>query len=383
MNSLSVPYAENVTYESATILPLPPIFPQRPTSLNEEQLKTLTKQGFTRGLASALNANYEHFPVRFWIIDNSGSMKKADGHRIVETCVKNDVKVVDCTRWQEIKECVNYHAGLSGLLFAPTVFKFLNSPGARAGSQQLSVAEYSLHNVQDEQYTIRTTMNNTSPEGFTPLRDRIIELHDIIQNMNDTLKNTGQKAVVVIATDGIPTDERGYSTSFVRDAFIKALRRLLELPVWVVFRLCTDDDDVVEFYNNLDDDPELSIEVLDDFIGEAMEVYEFNPWLNYGLPLHRMRESGFNDRAFDFIDQRALTKTELRQFCASLFGQENFDGVPDPSIDWQGFMAEITRLNNQESHSYNPVKKKVLPWVDVNTLHKMYGEDSSCLCVIM
>jgi len=351
--------------------------------LDEEQLTTLTNQGFTKGLARALNANYEHFPVRFWIVDNSGSMNKPDGHRIIETCVKNDVKIVDCTRWEEIKECVNYHAGLSGLLFAPTVFKFLNSPGARAGSQQLSVAEYSLHNVQDEQYTIRTTMNNTSPEGFTPLRDRIMELHDIIQNMNDTLKNTGQKAVVVIATDGTPTDERGYSTSFVRDAFIKALRRLLELPVWVVFRLCTDDDDVVEFYNNLDDDPELSIEVLDDFIGEAMEVYEFNPWLNYGLPLHRMRESGFNDRAFDFIDQRALTKTELRQFCASLFGQDNFDGVPDPSIDWQGFIVEITRLNNQESHSYNPVKKKVLPWVDVNTLHKMYGEDSSCLCVIM
>jgi len=390
MYTSSVPYDQNVTYKSTTVLPVPVAesvkahhFPDRPTFLTEEQLTTLTKQGFTKGLARALNANYEYFPVRFWIIDNSGSMNKPDGHRIIDTGVKNDVKIVDCTRWEEIKECVNYHAGLSGLLFSPTIFKFLNNPGVRAGAEQLSVAEYNLDNVHDEIYNVRTTMNNTSPQGFTPLRDRIMELHDIIHSMTNTLKNTGQKAVVVIATDGKPTDERGYSTQFVTDAFIQALRRLLELPVWVVIRLCTDDDDVVEFYNSLDDDPELSIEVLDDFIGEAMEVYEVNPWLNYSLPLHRMRESGFSDRVFDFIDQRALTKTELRQLCASLFGQGNFDGVPDPSVDWKGFMGEIGRLNSQESNTYNPVKKKVLPWVDISALHKMYGEDTPCACVVM
>ena len=55
--------------------------------------------------------------------------------------------------------------------------------------------------------------------------------------MTDTLKNTGQKTVVLIVTDGTPTDKRGYSDSFVREAFIKALRWLLELPVWVVFWL--------------------------------------------------------------------------------------------------------------------------------------------------
>jgi len=381
---------QNESYKTATVLAVPVTesittrhFPNRPTSLNEEQLRTLTKQGFTKGLARALNANYEYFPVRLWIIDNSGSMNKPDGHRIIETNAKNDVKIVDCTRWEEIKECVNYHAELSGLLFSPTIFKFLNNPGVRAGAEQLSVAEYSLDNVHDEQYTIRTTMNKTSPQGFTPLRDRIMELHDIIYSMTNTLKSTGQKAVVVIATDGKPTDVSGYSNTFVTDGFIHALRRLLELPVWVVIRLCTDDDDVVEFYNNLDDDPELSIEVLDDFTGEALEVYEANPWLNYSLPLHRMRESGFNDRAFDFIDQRALTKTELRQFCSSLFGLENFDGVPDPSVDWKGFIADIGRLNSQESDTYNPVKKKILPWVDLSALNQMYGEDTPCACAVM
>jgi len=181
-------------------------------------------------------------------------------------------------------------------------------------------------------------MNKVSPQGFTPLRDRIIELQTQIRPISENLRSTGQKAVVVIATDGKPTDENGFSTVYVTDLFVQSLRELLELPVWVVIRLCTDDENIVSFYNDLDDNLELSIEVLDDFVAEAMEVYGLNPWLNYGLPLHRMRENGFNERAFDFIDQRVLTKSELRTFCAALFGTENFDAVPDLSIDFMGFL---------------------------------------------
>jgi len=392
MNYPSAPNAQNVAYSLAGGEQYPSPVPaplnalpyaERPASISDDQLETLTKQGFTKGLAKALDANCDRFPARFWIIDNSGSMNKADGHRIIETRAKDDVKIVDCTRWEEIKECVNYHASLAALLLSPTVFKFLNNPGARAGGQQFSIAEYSLDNIQDEQYTARSIMNKTSPEGFTPLRDRITELHDAILPMANVLKNTGQKAVIVIATDGKPTDESGFSTDFVTDMFVQALRQLLELPVWVVIRLCTDEEDVVSFYNTLDDDLELSIEVLDDFVGEAMEVYETNPWLNYGLPLHRMRESGFNERAFDFIDQRPLTKTELRQFCVSLFGQENFDGVPDPSVDWKGFASEIQRFNSKESNTYNPIKKKVLPWVDTHALENIYGDGTGCACAMM
>ena len=40
-----------------------------------------------------------------------------------------------------------------------------------------------------------------------------------------------------------------------------------------------DNNSVVDFYNKLDALLELSIEVLDDFCGEAVEVQECNPWL--------------------------------------------------------------------------------------------------------
>jgi hypothetical protein len=31
------------------------------------------------------------------------------------------------------------------------------------------------------------------------------------------------------------------------------------------------------------------------FAGEALEVTAENPWLNYALPLHQLREMGFHD----------------------------------------------------------------------------------------
>jgi hypothetical protein len=144
------------------------------------------------------------------------------------------------------------------------------------------------------------------------------------------------------------------------------------LPVWVVIRLSTDDDDVVNFYNDMDNQLELSLDLLDDFAAEAREVTGHNPWLNYALPLHRLREMGYHERIFDMLDERPLTKSEIRDFCSLLFGP-NFDGVPDPSLDWNRFLADIERLLQQEAEQYNPVKMKVDSWISTKTMNRIHG----------
>ena len=89
---------------------------------------------------------------------------------------------------------------------------------------------------------------------------------------------------------------------------------------------------MVEFYNDLDTQLELSLEVLDDFLQEANEVNEHNPWLNYALPLHRLRELGYQHRSFDMLDERKFTLGELRDFCGLLFGNGSAsDELPDPA----------------------------------------------------
>ena len=50
-------------------------------------------------------------------------MSNTDGHRFVETSSSKNIKVVTCTRWAEIQETVLYHAEISALLQAPTVFR--------------------------------------------------------------------------------------------------------------------------------------------------------------------------------------------------------------------------------------------------------------------
>jgi len=49
-------------------------------------------------------------------------MNRADGHQIIETRNRNSIATVECTRWEEIKECVSYHAHIAALFNAPTVF---------------------------------------------------------------------------------------------------------------------------------------------------------------------------------------------------------------------------------------------------------------------
>lgn len=71
----------------------------------------------------SLNESKKAFAHHFWIIDNSGSMATSDGHRMAETKSRNTVKMVSCSRWEEIQECVSYHIQLAGLLETPTRFR--------------------------------------------------------------------------------------------------------------------------------------------------------------------------------------------------------------------------------------------------------------------
>ena len=188
------------------------------------------------------------------------------------------------------------------------------------------------------------------PGGCTPLTQHILEIQQEVASLVPTLTSTGQRVVLVLATDGLPTDSAGYGGPACQQEFVSSLRRLEGLPVWIIIRLCTDEQSVVDFYSELDKQLELSIEVLDDFSNEAAEIQQHNPWLTYGLPIHRMRELGYHDRVFDLLDERPLTTAEMRDFLCLLLG--DLDGVPDPSGDWSGFLQHVKRLVENEKETW-------------------------------
>ena len=160
-----------------------------------------------------------------------------------------------------------------------------------------------VNSISYEVEQAKRIMANSRPIGFTPLLRKVLSIQHRLESNRHLL---GKRISVVIATDGLPTDDSGYAGHFENAQFISALRSLQQVSssTWIVIRLCTDDTEVVSFYNSLDNELEFPLEVLDDFFEEAKEVHEHNPWLNYALPLHRIRESGFRHHLLDLIDER-------------------------------------------------------------------------------
>ncbi len=70
---------------------------------SNEQVECLRDQGFPSALARALSLQSTRaFPLRLWIVDNSGSMREPDGRRLVESSTKDNVKWAKTTRWEEL-----------------------------------------------------------------------------------------------------------------------------------------------------------------------------------------------------------------------------------------------------------------------------------------
>jgi hypothetical protein len=145
-----------------------------------------------------------------------------------------------------------------------------------------------------------------SPGGGTPLCYHVNQVAQQIAAIAPELKAAGKKASLIICSDGEASD--GDITD--------ALRPLNNLPVWVVIRLCTNEEPVVSYWSNIDSQLELNMDVLDDPLGEGQEVAKVNKWLTYGTPLHRLREFGVTTRELDILDEAKLSAESMRNICA-------------------------------------------------------------------
>jgi hypothetical protein len=189
-----VPIATAMAFETTSI----PQVVATPSEIPENILKSLVDQGFTRSLARSLNETKQAFALRIWVIDNSGSMKARDGHQIVNNG-KSNVFMVDCSRWEEIRECVEYHIRLANMIDAPTRFRFLNNPGTMVGPQKFAIKDDS-YAYQLKAHEALGLMRKVLPNGCTPLTDHILEIYTEVYEMVPELRRTGQKVAIILAT---------------------------------------------------------------------------------------------------------------------------------------------------------------------------------------
>jgi len=80
---------------------------------------------------------------------------------------------------------------------------------------------------------------------MTPLTNYILRIRPIIETMKHQLLAEGKRVAIILATDGLPSDQTGRSSIHERENFVQSLRQIESFPVWVVVRLCTDDDSIL------------------------------------------------------------------------------------------------------------------------------------------
>jgi hypothetical protein len=203
--------------------------------------------------------------------------------------------MITCTRWAELAEALKFHIGFAKNASAATEFRFLNSAlPIRIG--------YSNDSDESSKYAMLLSLLDDSPSGGTPLCRHINEVIQQIREAEPELRARGQKACLIIATDGESSDGN----------IAEAMEPLRNLPVWVVVRLCTDEGRVVQYWNDIDEQLEVNMDVLDDLLGEAGEVHHQNPWLVHGVPIQRLREFGVSVKELDLLDEAPLSLEQMR-----------------------------------------------------------------------
>ncbi|KAJ1422857.1 hypothetical protein B484DRAFT_452163 [Ochromonadaceae sp. CCMP2298] len=316
-----------------------------PLRFNEGSARDfLLQQQVPPGLRDAFINSMADLPLRFFIIDDSGSMSLNDGNRFIDSGANS--KMVQCTRWAELTSAMKFHVNLARQACAPSEFRLLN------GASPIKIGyDYTK---EGEAFSTLNRLLDGSPNGGTPLCKHITEVVQVLRKVEPVLRSKGQKATLVIATDGEATDGN----------IAEAMRPLKDLPVWVVLRLCTDEENVVKYWADIDHELELNMDVLDDFVGEAKEVHRLNPWLTYGMPFHRLREFGVTVREMDLLDERKMTDDEIHKLVCCIYGGSISD-YPHPSVDMQGLKAAVARKSEDSPLVWDPLTRKLQHWLNL------------------
>ena len=284
------------------------------TRNNEINIKQyLSRHQWPDGLQDTLIASLNRIPVRFFILDDSSSMNACDGKKFLSlsrtfpvqaTTLKDAVlewfydivqKVMPVStlmqtdglmRWEELEDCVIFHAELSKVSFDLnhphfTCFAFLNDPPGRLHDYQIGGVGSSraknytnLTSLKARLNQEKTVLSLNKSTKKSPLCKKLKEVAIAIKiwreniRMQDPYDN--YPISVTLLTDGEPDGDDGS-----KDDLYEVMRSLENDNVIINVRLCTNEDKILEFYNDIDKRLTLSsnitIDVLDDLESEEKQ----------------------------------------------------------------------------------------------------------------
>ena len=93
------------------------------------------------------------------------------------------------------------------------------------------------------------------------------------------------------------------------------------------------------------------------------------------MGLHRLREAGLLPDVFDFLDERQFTLDQLHEFCISalvFIGDKSGIKLPHPRESLTSFFQTMKMLVDKEEMQWNPVRKRLMPWIDMARLKAIH-----------
>ena len=125
---------------------------------------------------------------------------------------------------------MKFHVALSRAASAPSEIRTLNSaPPLLVGTDD---------DDEEENREKLSRFFSSGPNGLTPLCRHIKDVIKKVQLIAPELQSKGQRACVVIITDGEASD----------GSLLETMKPLEELPVFIVVKLCTDEEAVVNYW---------------------------------------------------------------------------------------------------------------------------------------
>jgi hypothetical protein len=170
----------------------------------------------------------------------------------------NNAFAVRSTRWDELKQIVSITVDIGSVLDPDGLdIYFLNRPP--------------LLRVQDASQLAPAFAN--PPTGPTPIT-RV--LRQVLQAKQNEIQE--RKLLIIIATDGQPTNDSGTIDVDALERVLKTDRKPID-RVLVTFCACTDDDQAVAYLNKWDETIPY-VDVCDDYRSEREEIWKVTVHIN-------------------------------------------------------------------------------------------------------
>lgn len=228
-------------------MPTPPpyeVYETKPQTKEERYRSIIQKHEISHEFSNRLQV-LQGFKVVF-VFDDSGSMNTV----LQDSPLNTADNLFRATRWDELQYFAKISIEIASIFDSSgSDIYFLN----RKPSPIPNVVDFN----QIEMYF------QAKPNGFTPM---VRCLESVLANNSDQVLNE-KKLLIIIATDGEPTDDTGRSN-------IPSFKRILQSrseKCFTTIVACTDDDESVGYLNRWDRSIK-NLDVVDDFRNERKEI---------------------------------------------------------------------------------------------------------------